>query len=280
MIRFACPTCSATLKAPDDKVGARSRCPHCGCAVVVPKLAEQPAPAAELKVVPEQPADDDDLVEMELVEETHPLVRLPEAAGAYGLNNAANAPRPRRVSRFIETTCSACSRPIRVRRCDQGKVQQCPRCRFFFKAPGRRFRGEESGLPVVLKICADIIVWPDCCACCLDLHDTKTRASHTDVDPNAISAAAWSYRFNPAYAAVRLGAGIQNRWWDIPYCWECIDHIDGKTDRHKPHCCINLDAAVEYKGLVGGKFHEFRFYNWQFANRLRVLNVDKCLVGR
>ena len=37
MINFPCPMCLATLKAPEDKAGARSKCPKCGSAVTVPK---------------------------------------------------------------------------------------------------------------------------------------------------------------------------------------------------------------------------------------------------
>src|SRR5688572_33380800 len=36
MIRFSCPTCSKSLKAPDEKAGAKSACPYCGQRVQVP----------------------------------------------------------------------------------------------------------------------------------------------------------------------------------------------------------------------------------------------------
>ena len=36
MIAFPCPKCQTTLKAPDEKVGANSKCPKCGCPVQVP----------------------------------------------------------------------------------------------------------------------------------------------------------------------------------------------------------------------------------------------------
>ncbi len=36
MIEFQCPKCQATLKAPADKIGARSKCRRCGCPLRVP----------------------------------------------------------------------------------------------------------------------------------------------------------------------------------------------------------------------------------------------------
>src|SRR5262249_39625266 len=36
MIRFPCPSCHKTLKAPDDAVGVKTCCPHCYCATRVP----------------------------------------------------------------------------------------------------------------------------------------------------------------------------------------------------------------------------------------------------
>jgi transglutaminase-like putative cysteine protease/DNA-directed RNA polymerase subunit RPC12/RpoP len=37
MMAFPCPRCRATLKAPEEKVGAQTRCPHCASPVQVPK---------------------------------------------------------------------------------------------------------------------------------------------------------------------------------------------------------------------------------------------------
>jgi hypothetical protein len=44
MILFQCPKCQANLKAPTDKVGARSKCNRCQTPVVVPDLDRRPAP--------------------------------------------------------------------------------------------------------------------------------------------------------------------------------------------------------------------------------------------
>lgn len=38
MISFPCPKCQTTLKAPDEKAGARTKCSKCGCPVQVPSI--------------------------------------------------------------------------------------------------------------------------------------------------------------------------------------------------------------------------------------------------
>ncbi len=51
MIAFPCPKCHFTLKAPEEKVGARTKCPKCGCPVQVPgHPASAPPAVAEVSV--------------------------------------------------------------------------------------------------------------------------------------------------------------------------------------------------------------------------------------
>ena len=38
MFAFPCPICLATLKSPEERAGAHSKCPHCGCPVQVPAV--------------------------------------------------------------------------------------------------------------------------------------------------------------------------------------------------------------------------------------------------
>ena len=52
MISFQCPKCPATLKAPIEKIGARSKCPKCGCPVQVPRQPGSIAPAVVTEVLP------------------------------------------------------------------------------------------------------------------------------------------------------------------------------------------------------------------------------------
>jgi hypothetical protein len=59
MIRFPCPICSNKLKAPDQKAGARTRCPGCYSPVQVPVLkdwiATLPAPPYSAGVADDYP---------------------------------------------------------------------------------------------------------------------------------------------------------------------------------------------------------------------------------
>lgn len=46
MIEFSCPKCQAILRAPEEKIGAHSKCGSCGCPVQVPALDEPPVAQA------------------------------------------------------------------------------------------------------------------------------------------------------------------------------------------------------------------------------------------
>lgn len=51
MIRFLCPQCSKTLKAPESRVGAQSKCPKCGQPVIVPTSDSPNRPEAIQEVL-------------------------------------------------------------------------------------------------------------------------------------------------------------------------------------------------------------------------------------
>ena len=56
MIAFSCPKCQTTLKAPDEKVGANSKCPKCGCPVQVPGCPiSKPPVVADVRPVQASP---------------------------------------------------------------------------------------------------------------------------------------------------------------------------------------------------------------------------------
>ena len=80
MIEVSCKSCLAKLRLPDEKAGARGRCPVCGGVVVVPRPAPQPEPQAELDFAPEEPPPRD------LAAHPHipqgPQAVAPAAAGA------------------------------------------------------------------------------------------------------------------------------------------------------------------------------------------------------
>ena len=52
MIAFPCPKCNATLKAPEERAGAPSKCPYCGCPVQVPVLAVHAATNTQATALP------------------------------------------------------------------------------------------------------------------------------------------------------------------------------------------------------------------------------------
>jgi hypothetical protein len=78
------------------------------------------------------------------------------------------------------------------------------------------------------------------------------------------------------YLMRALGEGVETGGWKIPYCWECMSHVQGETDRAKRSCC-GLDAAVVYGGWYAST-HTLRFYNWRYANAFILLNRDKCVL--
>ena len=59
MIRFKCPSCRKNLRAPEDKVGAKSSCPACKQALYVPPPVRNPSPTVQnpsSSVTPNLPA--------------------------------------------------------------------------------------------------------------------------------------------------------------------------------------------------------------------------------
>jgi DNA-directed RNA polymerase subunit RPC12/RpoP len=75
MMRFHCPKCQTALKAPEERAGARVKCPRCGSPVQLPGRsashppavaevtpAEVPAPGGRQPAVPEEPLDDSEVV--------------------------------------------------------------------------------------------------------------------------------------------------------------------------------------------------------------------------
>jgi hypothetical protein len=65
--------------------------------------------------------------------------------------------------------------------------------------------------------------------------------------------------------------------WNVPYCWECLEHVKRKDEDEMHDDCVNVKAAVAYHGFHGS-VHTFSFYNWRYANRFIDLNRDKCVM--
>ena len=187
----------------------------------------------------------------------------------------AEPPRDR-SGKYYLMNCLACARPLRVPTYEKGRILRCPSCRYFYLAPGKRRRRDDDGLPVSLRVSAHILVWPQRCACCLDYNDAGAVAAHTRVDWARVACALDNLRWGwYGYSALWAEGSVQQKGWEIPYCWECLDHIENRTDRGKKTCC-NLDPAVLYDGWQGG-FHLFRFFNWQYANAFICANANKVI---
>jgi DNA-directed RNA polymerase subunit M/transcription elongation factor TFIIS len=229
-IRFSCPSCKFDLSAPVSKAGAKSRCPKCKQAVEVPQQA-----ALSTTVPPQVPR----YVPVEVL--VPEVLTVPEAL-------PVGPPRDPSEKYYL-IDCPTCGRPLRVPTYERGRILRCPSCRYFYKAPGRlRHRDDDDGLPVSVRVSAHILVWPQCCACCLDYHDAEATAAHTRVDWAGIACAIDSFRRGwYGHSALWTESSVQQKSWEIPYCWECLDHIEKRTDCCKQTCC-NLGPAVIYGG--------------------------------
>jgi hypothetical protein len=128
--------------------------------------------------------------------------------------------------------------------------------------------------PLEVRVSAHVLGWPQRCACCLDSNDADAVAAHTRVDCARVSCALDNFRYGwYGYSALWAEGSVQQLGWESPHCWECLDHIERRTDRCKKTCC-HLDPAVRYDGWQVS-FHLFRFSNWQYANAFICSNSDK-----
>jgi hypothetical protein len=79
-------------------------------------------------------------------------------------------------------------------------------------------------------------------------HDACATATHTRVDWARIACALDNFRYGWfGCSALWAEGSVQQRGWQIPYCWECLDHLEERTDRCKKTYC-NLGPAVVYGG--------------------------------
>lgn len=80
---------------------------------------------------------------------------------------------------------------------------------------------------VRVQISARLIRWPTVCACCTGRADDVYRTTHTRVTGTRV---------------VRTNS----RWWDVPYCSACLDHVDAHSRAR------SVTAAGSTAALVGG----------------------------
>src|SRR5438105_9025445 len=68
MVRFACPSCNATLKAPEERAGARVNCPRCGQPLEVPAAPAAVEPHTHVRAAPPPPEPKPELPPAETAE--------------------------------------------------------------------------------------------------------------------------------------------------------------------------------------------------------------------
>ena len=281
-MRFSCPKCSQSITCDESCAGRKAKCPKCGQRLLIPtppvpkpenktilgKLESDIVPESEVFLVEDGSASAPKIQHFPAVIPIPEVIRVPEVNQAEkpSLSDAENS--------FY---CLACKYPLRFRRTDRGKVLRCPSCLYYFKAPGRRRRGEPDGLPIPVTLSAERIIWPICCACCLGVASDFLKATANKVDANDLASAAWAMHYNNyGYAILKAMNSRETKWWPVPYCLECIDHINKDSDEIEEDCCC-IDAAVRFDGWHG-HVQKFSFFNWQYANRFMLANHEKRLI--
>jgi hypothetical protein len=74
-----------------------------------------------------------------------------------------------------------------------------------------------------------------------------------------------------------LASNTEQKHWNVPYCWDCIEHVRTRQGRLTKEVCCNFEEAVVYAGWEGS-FHTFKFYHWKYASLFVTQNRDKCLI--
>lgn len=278
-ISFPCPKCQAKLKAPSERAGARSKCPRCSCPVQVPQLPADTNRDVRDNQFPSSEENRRALVPyskkpIEVILDVLPADDIPEVIPVDEPIPTVIPVRLRmdKERKYYLINCPYCERELRIRKQDAGKVLSCPSCRLFYLSPGKRRQSGNDGLPVEVRVSAYVLKWPLCCPCCLSPHDTFIPISHTRIN--------WAYVSTYGGIADFLASLVSNteqRHWNVPYCWDCIEHVRTKREHYMKRECCNVEEAVNYAGWEGS-FHAFKFYHWKYASLFMVQNRDKCLI--
>lgn len=134
MIHFACPSCGAKLRVPDDKAGKQGHCPKCGGVTVAPSSDAAPPE-------PNPPAEP-------------PAARAGEGAGPTP-ETESPPPTPPDQPQVVKLVCDGCGAHLSVPASAIGtgenaaRTGQCPRCKEIIQLPpvDGAAGGEEEGGP-------------------------------------------------------------------------------------------------------------------------------------
>jgi hypothetical protein len=126
VIRFQCPGCRKSLKAPADKSGARCSCPRCGNRFAVPAIK----PTTQLPDA-----------------ETSTWLPVPVNQSPDSIPWATLADSDDEGVDVVPITiaCANCSQKLRVAEDKIGIMGRCPKCRTYFKVE----RGQDGKLAVM-----------------------------------------------------------------------------------------------------------------------------------
>ncbi|MBY0526081.1 MAG: hypothetical protein K2R98_21985 [Gemmataceae bacterium] len=112
-----CPSCKATLRAPDEWAGKKTRCPKCKSVIDVPAIKKKP---------PEE-----DFEEVEVVEEPEEKAKPASAAGdPFDFDGSAEEPKPKRKGKAAPKVREEEEEEEEEERRPKkkGKYKPCPQC--------------------------------------------------------------------------------------------------------------------------------------------------------
>jgi hypothetical protein len=287
--------CGAKLKAPDAALGKTLHCPKCKTPTTITAPSVAPSgtgsgmvrPSAKI-VAPDQSrlieSDEiEDALPVEEPQEVIPVSQLSEAipvvesAAEIPLSTSDERPPLDRSGRYYLNECAACQRRLRTPVEKRGCITQCPTCRLYNRVWGKPRRGADQGIPIIVRVSAQLLQWPMLCACCLRDHDDYLKAKHygrTSVEQTQAAVVLHALGMS---GKSKLEDAIPHESWQVPYCWDCLEHVNSRDERDTHKGCATVKEAVEYRGHEGS-IHTFAFHNWQHANRFIVLNHDKCVL--
>lgn len=283
MIRFPCPNCGKTLKAPEDKAGAKSRCPTCWHPITVPtpitnQLQQQqqlPLAPASLNVPFANPVNTLPAVMHDSRHSAFVNDQTPKAHVPCPLCNKPVQITAQQINRSIR--CQSCFQdfvvnfgvqvveshepppvaPIAPLRVTPIQVQPVPvkpipqvipvveeiPVRMVAPAPPPPPQRQRTWIRIMVS--ARLLSWPKmCAACCGPAEGTRSAVCNR----------------------VERDYRTRSQSWSVPYCQQCNRDIDSGRS----------SESVRYEGFYAS-VHTFDFWNPEYSEEFRAMNRSKVL---
>lgn len=228
-IVFSCPVCAQRLRLPSGLGQARVTCPSCRHQWSWAGGSDRPDQGAEpdyyelLQVSVRAETDVIEAAYRRLAKRYHPD-RNPGDDRAAAMMVLLNRAREILTDPRLRAEYDS-------RRATSGSVRGVPDPDAPRPAPNRpeppRETTSHHRAGGRVQISARLIHWPQQCACCFGPFNDYYRATYTRVTGKKV---------------IRT----DSRWWDVPYCSECLDHLDAHA-RAK-----SISSASAYSVLVFG----------------------------